>query len=218
MQPRRKFLALGLGCLAGLNLVLAWPSRGWAALKRQILPAHTKPTGLFNRDPKGIDNRNLSVTPIEQFGTMGQSDLKLDPAKWRLVVQGKLRQPLSLDLATLRARPQMQRTVLLICPGVFSYNAVYQGFSLGKLLEETGLDPMADMVEIRGPNGGYTKIEHFKLSEVLSDKVWLAYQVNGKDLPPKHGFPLRVVAGDHYGDDWVKYVSKITVRATGKRG
>ena len=31
------------------------------------------------------------------------------------------------------------------------------------------------------------------------------------DNPEKHGFPLRVVAEGYYGDDWVKYVYKMTL-------
>ena len=54
-----------------------------------------------------------------------------------------------------------------------------------------------------------------RLDEVLADKVFLAYQVNGKDLPRKHGSPIRAVAEDHYGYDWVKYVSTLTVEGKG---
>ncbi|MCF8063883.1 MAG: molybdopterin-dependent oxidoreductase, partial [Desulfarculaceae bacterium] len=64
----------------------------------------------------------------------------------------------------------------------------------------------------------WPKVEHFFLREVLANEVFLAYQVNGRDLPRKHGFPLRVVAGEHYGDDWVKYVARVTVSAKGKKG
>jgi len=39
--------------------------------------------------------------------------------------------------------------------------------------------------------------------------VFLAFEVNGEKLPQKHGFPLRIVAEDYYGSDWVKYVYKI---------
>jgi sulfoxide reductase catalytic subunit YedY len=39
----------------------------------------------------------------------------------------------------------------------------------------------------------------------------LASQVNGATLPPKHGFPLRVVAEGYYGAEWVKYVDSIPV-------
>jgi sulfoxide reductase catalytic subunit YedY len=48
------------------------------------------------------------------------------------------------------------------------------------------------------------------MEDILSDKVFLAFGVNGEDLPRKHGFPLRVVAEDYYGYDWVKYVYRVT--------
>ena len=63
----------------------------------------------------------------------------------------------------------------------------------------------------RGPEGTYEKVEGFPLEEVASDNVFLAYEVNGKPLPEKHGFPLRVVAEGHYGFEWVKYVHKMTL-------
>jgi sulfoxide reductase catalytic subunit YedY len=33
--------------------------------------------------------------------------------------------------------------------------------------------------------------------------------VNGKILPKRHGFPLRLVAEDQYGYEWVKYVHRL---------
>jgi sulfoxide reductase catalytic subunit YedY len=217
MNQRRRFLALGLQCLAGAGLALAWPGHLWADAKRRVLGGHLKPTKLYHLNPKNLDNRNLSITPLQEFGTMGQSEVAVDPAAWRLTIDGAVKRPMKLGLAQIKARPVLARTVLLVCPGVFSYNARWTGLSLGRLLEEAGLEPGVDRVDIRGPAGAAAKLEHFSLREVLDDRVFLAYQVNGRDLPRKHGFPLRVVAGEHYGDDWVKYAARITAVASGKR-
>ncbi|MBU1156790.1 MAG: molybdopterin-dependent oxidoreductase, partial [Proteobacteria bacterium] len=46
---------------------------------------------------------------------MGQTDLAVDPAGWRLVIDGAVERPLSLSLTELKARPLVERTVLLIC-------------------------------------------------------------------------------------------------------
>ena len=64
---------------------------------------------------------------------------------------------------------------------------------------------------IEGPSEGYTTTKYFPLAEVLADKVFLAHSVNGDVLPERHGYPIRVVAEDFYGADWVKYVYKVTV-------
>jgi len=58
----------------------------------------------------------------------------------------------------------------------------------------------------------YEKVKDFTPAEVAAGKVFLAYAVNGQALPQKHGFPLRVVAEDRFGSDWVKYVYKIEAR------
>jgi sulfoxide reductase catalytic subunit YedY len=52
-------------------------------------------------------------------------------------------------------------------------------------------------------------VDQFNLEDVRSNKVFLAYEVNGKVLPQKHGFPLRAVAEDSYGSTWTKYVNTV---------
>lgn len=218
MNPRRVFLSRSLQLLGMASLALAWPGRLWAAGKRRILPGYLKATDLAHLNPQNIDNRNLALTPIEQFGTMGQSDLAVDPEGWRLKIDGAVEHPLSLSLEQLQARPVVERTVLLICPGVFSFNARWKGLSLGELIRQAGPDPQADRVTIRSVGKARAKVERFSLREVLAEEVFLAYGVNGRALPRKHGFPLRVVAGRRFGDDWVKYVARVSLSATGKKG
>ena len=69
----------------------------------------------------------------------------------------------------------------------------------------------ADTTHIRafGPQGSQEREQLFPIADIRSDKVFLAFAVNEKPLPQKHGFPLRIVAEDYYGSDWIKYVYKI---------
>ena len=80
---------------------------------------------------------------------------------------------------------------------------------MAKLLEMARVSPDATHVYFSGPKENYEKTERFPMADILSDKVFLAYGANGSVLPKKHGFPLRVVAQDYYGGDWVKYVYKV---------
>lgn len=43
----------------------------------------------------------------------------------------------------------------------------------------------------------------------LSDEVFLAFRMNGKPLPPVHGYPLRVIVPGIYGMKNVKWLTKI---------
>ena len=77
------------------------------------------------------------------------------------------------------------------------------------LLNAAGAGSDINYVTFRGPQGPYQKVARAPLEEVLADRVFLAYQVNGVPLPQRNGFPLRLVAEGYYGYDWVKYVDRV---------
>jgi len=214
MSSRRSFLSRAVKVLAagGGLLLSSWRAvpRGWAKVKRVVLPPGTKATQLQSRVPRELDTRHLSVTPIDKFGTMGQTDVVLDPKTWRLQVGGAVARPLRLTYDQLLKMPAVHKKVLLICPGVFSYHAKWRGVSLGRLLRLAGIKNGVASVTIKGPAGRLATTKTFSIKEIERGEVFLATHVNGRPLPRKHGFPLRVVARDHYGADWVKYVSTIT--------
>ena len=81
-----------------------------------------------------------------------------------------------------------------------------------EILKRAGPQERVSQVTRHGPRGPYEKVEAFKMDEVASGKVFLAYGVNGQTLPQKHGFPLRAVATDRVGSEWVKYVYKLEAR------
>ena len=82
--------------------------------------------------------------------------------------------------------------------------------SVKELLKKAGAQTDVTHVTFRGPEGIYMKTHRVPIDQVLSEKAFLAYSVNGKKLPKKHGFPLRLVAEDYYGFDWVKFVYQVT--------
>jgi sulfoxide reductase catalytic subunit YedY len=165
---------------------------------------------LVSKNPANLDTRNLELTPVEGFETMGLDDHDVDLNKWRLEIDGNVHRSLRLTYNQILQMPSIERNVLLICPGFFAYHARWKGISVAKLLETAELDSGVTDVTFSGPNGTYEKTERFSIEDILSDKVFLAYSVNDSVLPKKHGFPLRVVAEDYYGGDWVKYVYRIT--------
>lgn len=210
MQGRREFFQAALGLMAGA--VMAGPALAMEpGGRRARVPSTARLTDLIGRNPATLDASALPVTNIEHFGTMGLSDYKADLAKWRVKLLGKVERPMELTYEQVLARPRMEAKALVICPGFFAYQGLWAGFSLWELLQEAGMRPDAAQVLISGPSGVAGKTERFGLDEVRAGRVWLAHHVNGKPLPVRHGRPLRVVAPDHYGDDWVKYLDRIEV-------
>ncbi len=206
MFSRRRFFLQMMGAY-----LLATFDIAWGHVRRTIIPKGAPREDLINQNPAEIDTTHLDITPIEDFGVMGLEDYEASPEKWRLIVDGNVSEPLSLRYQEVLALPAIEKTVLLICPGVFAINGQWKGISMKELFNSARLKAETGYVTIRGPEGNYEKVEKFSLPEVLQDRVFLAYEVNGVALPKKHGFPLRVVAQDHYGSEWVKYVYSVTV-------
>jgi len=75
-----------------------------------------------------------------------------------------------------------------------------------ELLNMTEAQAGITHITLRGADTYIEKIDRFAIEKIRANKVFLAYQVNGKTLPKKHGFPLRAVAEDNYGSSWTKYV------------
>ena len=214
MNHRRHFIKLIMGGFTGLGIIFSPLAAGirlvWAAAKKIILPKGTRMETLIGKNPGDLDTQNLDLTPLEKFETMGLDDHRVDLNTWRLEINGRVQNPVKLTYAQVIEIPPVSRDVLLICPGVFAYHARWEGISVAKLLEMARINPDATHVSFSGPDGTYEKTERFPIEEILSDKVFLACNVNGSVLPKKHGFPLRVVAEDYYGGDWVKYVYRVT--------
>lgn len=210
---RRNFIKKTIRLLAGIFLLFGALSaalqRAWAKTKRIILPKGTKMSSLVDRNPAALDARNLEVIPLEDFETMGLTDHQVNLDQWRLEVAGIVKKPLKLSYAQLLELPSIERNVLLICPGFFTNHGRWKGISIVELLKMAGAEAGITHVSFRGPAGRYAKTERFPIDEITANKIFLAYRVNGKALPKEHGYPMRVVAEDHYGSEWVKYVHKI---------
>jgi len=215
MEDRRKFLKKTLMFFSGTGILFtplsSFIKLVYAGAKKIVLPRGTKMESLIQKDPSSFDTRLLEVTPLKDFKTMGLEDHEIEVAQWRLSVKGKVKTPLELTYDEIKNLPSIRKKVLLICPGFFALHGHWKGISMEKLLEKAGIDSGATHLTFSGPAGTYEKVERFPLSDIRSGKVFLAYEVNGKALTRKHGFPLRLVAEDYYGSYWVKYVYKVSV-------
>jgi len=214
-MSKRRFLKISIQFIAGVGLLTS-PLFSWirlvrAKVQKMILPKDFPRKELVNKNPADLDTHELNITPLKDFEAMGITDQDTDLDTWRLKVEGLVGQPFQLTYSQILTLPAVERNVLLICPGFFANHGRWKGISMPTLLEKAKVKNEAIFVTFRGPEGNYEKTERFYLKDVLSNNVFLAYEVNGKPLPKKHGFPLRVVAKGHYGFNWVKFVHKITI-------
>ena len=192
--------------MTNISIPWGWVSRSWAEVKR-VLPKGFPRSKIADMNPAEIDNQDLEIDPLDQFETMGPTDISVDLSTYRLKVTGEVSRPLALTYDEILKLPSATEDVLLICPGFFSNHGRWTGVHLKDLLEEAQLKKEAMFIDIKG----YNKEMRISLENIYRKKIILAYRVNGEPLPKRHGFPLRLVYAGVYGDDWIKYVEEIVV-------
>jgi DMSO/TMAO reductase YedYZ molybdopterin-dependent catalytic subunit len=77
---------------------------------------------------------------------------------------------------------------------------------LAAVLDHVGVSATARRVEIRSVTGWATSLDLADARQTL-----LAWSIEGVPLPVANGAPLRLVAPNHRGLDWVKWVDTIRV-------
>src|SRR4051795_7060559 len=177
------------------------------------------------------------LTPVGMHYVLVHFDVPaIDDASHDLVVDGRVRTPLSLTMDELRARPAISMPVVMECAGSGRAHlaprpvsapwhdeaigcAEWTGTPLRGVLEDAGL--LDDAVEVlftaydRGIDQGVEQDYQRSLpvDEATREDVLLAYAMNGQPLPASHGFPLRLVVPDWYGMASVKWLRSITAIA-----
>ena len=213
MNTRRQFIqkTLTFSTAIGvfLNPAFSFINSVYARAKRILVPRGTEMKSLIGEDPADLDTRDLEIIPLKDFETMGDTDHEVNLEQWRLEITGKVKKPFKLSYSQILELPTIERRTLMICPGFFSNHGLWKGISVWDLLEMAGIQEGVTHVTLRGAGSYAEKVDRFELEEVRTNKVFLAYRVNGKVLPQKHGYPLRAVAQDQHGASWTKYVHTV---------
>jgi DMSO/TMAO reductase YedYZ molybdopterin-dependent catalytic subunit len=134
----------------------------------------------------------------------------VDIGAWRLEVSGeKVAEPLSLTYQDLEKMEVVNKNVVLVCPGVFTDRADWEGVPLATVLGMAKIKDDYSKVEFRSVDGFKSSLSR---KEVEGNFTILALGVNGVTLPKEHGYPLRLVAEDVTGGKWVKWIDRIEVK------
>jgi len=197
------------------------------------------PDGL-NSSARRFDLAGSHETPIEHFFTRSHAPVPtIDAASWRLDVSGLVANPLSLSLDELRQFPRREVASTLLCAGLrrdellqlgplpgelpwgpeAASHARWAGVSLRDVLRSAGVSRSAahvefiglDDVERKGERSGFGgSITSLKAQD---PDVLLAFEMNGEELPARHGFPVRTIVPGWIGARSVKWLGRITAAA-----
>jgi DMSO/TMAO reductase YedYZ molybdopterin-dependent catalytic subunit len=191
--------AAGFGQSLGQRAAEAAQSRSAIKLPRALKPVAV-PAGA-QLDVKGITPYVIDNADFYRIDTALVVP-QLDTAGWSLKVHGMVDQEVTIDWATLLTKPMEEALVTLMCVsnevgGDLTGNAVWTGWPVRELLKMAGPRAGADMV-LSTSSDGFTA--GTPLSVLTDDRnALLAIGMNGKPLPPEHGFPVRLVVPGLYG-------------------
>jgi hypothetical protein len=156
------------------------------------------------------------VTPTHQFYVVSKNPPGFDPvleeATWQLEVRMQPDKPLILGLAQIKAMPSVRRPHTLECisnevGGDLISNAYWRGVRLRDVLARAGGVPAKAIKIVFRCADGYT--ESLPIAEAMHPDALLVYEMNGDPLPPKHGFPLRLLVPGLFGMKNPKWITKI---------
>ena len=185
-----------------------------------------------------FDQIDSYLTPTQLFYIRSHFPIPvLDRASYQLKIDGAVKRPLTLSYDELRSMPSETRAATLECAGnsrVFLVpqvqgaqwelgavsNAEWTGVPLRVLLERAGLLDDACEIVFEGADRGTPKEEpvppepisyawSLPRAKAIRPEVLIAYQMNGRDLPRDHGFPVRAVVPGYYGMSSVKWLTGI---------
>ncbi|WP_404430462.1 molybdopterin-dependent oxidoreductase [Microbacterium lacus] len=127
----------------------------------------------------------------------------IDPATWRLVIDGMVDERIELSFDDLVAMGVDEYAITLTCVsnevgGNLVGNATWMGVPVRDVLALAGPQSGADMVLSQSVDGYTASTPLASLTDDGLDAI-LAIAMNGEPLPLEHGFPVRMVVPGLYG-------------------
>ena len=179
------------------------------------------------------------ITPTKSFYVRTHFPIPaIDKDAWWLNVEGEVEKPFAINYEELLKLKSLTIPVTLECAGnnrnflepkvkgvQWGLGAVgtaeWTGVPLSILLDRAELKPGAREVILEGADGGMLEEpkkppgelkfgRSIPLNKARAD-VLLAYKMNGSELPPQHGFPLRAIVPGWYAMASIKWLQRIII-------
>jgi len=129
-------------------------------------------------------------------------------ADWKLRIDGMVARPAAFSLADLQKYPAHTQITHQACEEGWSFIAEWTGVRLSHVLDLVQVDPRARYLVFFSFDNFWESID---MIDALHPQTILAYGLNGRDLPPEHGAPVRVRVARQLGYKSVKYLARVIV-------
>lgn len=203
-----------------------------------IIPGK-RPMIVHNDRPEDLETPlsyfNSWITPNDVFFVRHHLPRpSIDPAAWRLVIDGMVTKRQEFSLADLQKLPQHTVAATIECTGngrsFFSPkvpgiqwgrgaigNAEWTGPRIADLLTLAGANPNAAWLDADGADKGVASTPDFirslPMKKAYHRATLLALKMNGQPLPDLHGAPARLIVPGWDGTSSVKWVVRLSASA-----
>jgi sulfane dehydrogenase subunit SoxC len=152
---------------------------------------------------------------------------EVDPAEYRLMINGLVERELVFTLEDLMRFPRENRIYFLECAANSGmewrgaqlngcqfthgmiHNVMYTGVPLRYLLETAGVKPDGKWLLMEGADASGMS-RSLPMEKALDDCL-IAFKMNGEALRAEQGYPVRMVVPGWEGNMWIKWLRRIEV-------
>ena len=150
-----------------------------------------------------LGQKEVERVPLRHIGSIP----RFDPNTWRLEVYGEVEKPMMFSFEDLKAKPSVVSVCDFHCVEGWSIlNNNWEGIPFKTIVKIVKPKENAKYITFECDDGYTTSMP---LSDLLEDKVLLAYKLNDNPLPPERGGPLRLVVPQKYAYKSAMWLRKI---------
>jgi DMSO/TMAO reductase YedYZ molybdopterin-dependent catalytic subunit len=167
-------------------------------------------------DPTGFTSLVPAAGRFRIYSVVGYLPSR-KTTEYKLEVGGLVDKPATLSFADLVALPKTTLKKDFQCVTGWRVRDVdWVGVRLSDLLDAAGVKPSAKAVTFTSFDGSYT--ESLTLDQARRPDVMVAYSMEGKGIPSRHGGPVRLYVAPMYGYKSLKWLDTIEVVDTVEPG
>jgi DMSO/TMAO reductase YedYZ molybdopterin-dependent catalytic subunit len=190
-------------------------SRGARALVAALLTlpllAACTPASTGGGALPGVEVRAYQGQRLDSVNDFRENSIKgpqhVDISTYRLTVSGLVAKPATYTYdQVISQETTYTKVVQLDCVEGWSVKILWEGVLLSDLIDRSKASAEATTVVFKAYDGYTTSLP---LAYIRDSKILLAYKMNGIRIPDERGFPFMVVAEDHWGYKWAKWVTSI---------
>ncbi len=175
------------------------------------LPACAPPPATSGGALSGVEIRDYQGQRLDSVNAFRENSIKgpqhVDIATYRLKVDGRVASPATYSYDQVLSQETTYTKVMqLDCVEGWSVKLLWEGVLLSDLIDRSRPSADATAVIFHAVDGYTTSLP---LQFVRDRKILFAYKMNGITIPDERGYPFMVVAEDHWGYKWAKWVEEI---------